>query len=45
MRGGQVAGIRNTKETTTQEIVSMIVGDQSFVQHNSQGKSTALKGQ
>ena len=45
MRAGQVAGIRNTKETTRQEIVSMIVGDQSFVKHNLQNQSTELKGE
>ena len=45
MRAGQVAGIRNTKETTRQEIVSMIVGDQSFVKHNLQNESTELKGE
>jgi ABC-type branched-subunit amino acid transport system ATPase component len=45
MRAGQVAGIRNTKETTRQEIVSMIVGDQSFVKHNLQNQSTDLKGE
>lgn len=45
MRAGQVAGTRNTKETTRQEIVSMIVGDQSFVKHNLQNQSTELKGE
>jgi ABC-type sugar transport system ATPase subunit len=45
MRGGQVAGMRNTRETNTQEIVSMIVGDQSFVKHNMQNQSTELKGE
>lgn len=45
MRGGQVAGIRNTKETNTQEIVSMIVGDQSFVKHNLQNQSTLSEGE
>ena len=45
MRAGQVAGTRNTNETTRQEIVSMIVGDQSFVKHNLQNQSTELKGE
>jgi ABC-type sugar transport system ATPase subunit len=45
MRAGQVAGIRNTNETSRQEIVSMIVGDQSFVKHNFQNQSTELKGE
>ena len=36
MRAGQIAGIRETKSTNTQEIVGLIVGDQSFVKHNLQ---------
>jgi D-xylose transport system ATP-binding protein len=45
MRGGKVAGIRKTKETNTQEIVGLIVGDQSFVRHGSSNDSPRLTGE